>query len=77
MGAFEVPSASVRNSPSFRRSISHGRHVIELHASRGVETCTFVAFIYERVSKRLLRHFTGTDENELIRLALVWCEENS
>jgi hypothetical protein len=76
MGAFEVPSASVRNSPSFRRSISHSQHVIELHASRGAETCTFVAFIYERASERLLRHITGTDENEVIRQALMWCETN-
>jgi hypothetical protein len=66
----------MRNSPSFEQSIDRGCHVIELHASRGAETCTFVAFIYEKNSERLLRHITGTDENEVIRQALVWCEKN-
>jgi len=62
----------VRNSPSFQRSINHGHYVVELHASRSAETGTFVAFIYEKGSGRLLRHITGTDENEVIRQALVW-----
>jgi hypothetical protein len=34
----------------------------------------FATFIYEKGFERLLRHITGTDENEVIRLALVWCE---
>ena len=63
----------VRNSPSFQRSINHGHYVVELHASRSAETGTFVAFIYEKGSGRLLRHVTGTDENEVIRQALAWC----
>jgi len=66
----------VKNSPSFRRSIDHGHHLIELHAWRS-ETCTFATFVYAKSPERLLRHFTGSDENEVIRQALVWCEENS
>jgi hypothetical protein len=77
MGAFEAPSASVRNSPSFRRSIEQSYHMVELHASRHAETGTFVTFIYEKNSEQLLWHVTGTDENEVIRQALVWCEKNS
>jgi hypothetical protein len=56
--------------------MSHGQHVIELHAWRSVESGTFATFIYEKGSERLLRYFTGSDENEVIRLALVWCEAN-
>jgi hypothetical protein len=66
----------VRNSQSFQRSIDDGPHVIELHAWRSPETCTFATFIYEKGLERLLRHITGTDENEVIRQALVWCEAN-
>ena len=67
----------MRNSPSFQRSIDHGHYVIELHAWRSPETCTFATFIYEKDSQRLLRHITGTDQNEVIRQALMWCEKNS
>jgi hypothetical protein len=67
----------VRNSPSFQRTINHGHHVIELQARRSAETCTFAIFIYEKGSERLLRHITGTDENEVIRQALMWCEKSS
>jgi hypothetical protein len=67
----------VRNSPSFQRSIDHGNHVIELHASRSGDSGTFVTFIYEKDSERLLRHVTGTDEDEVIHQALVWCERSS
>jgi hypothetical protein len=84
MGAFDAsPNGSgcvcqeVRNSPSFQTSIDHGHHVVELHASRSAETGTFVTFIYEKDSERLLRHITGTDENEVIRQALAWCGQNS
>ena len=49
--------------------------MIELHAWRNTVACTFATFIYERVPERLLRHITGTDENEVIRQALVWCEK--
>jgi hypothetical protein len=63
----------VRNSPSFQRNVDHGNHVIEL-PWRSAEGCTFATFIYEKNSERLLRHITGTDENEVIRQALVWCE---
>jgi hypothetical protein len=64
----------VRNSPSFQRSISHSQHVIELHAWRSPEVCTFAAFIHDKSLPRLLRYMIGTDENEVIRQALVWCE---
>jgi hypothetical protein len=70
-------SKDVRNSPSFQCSIDHGHHVVELHASRSADSGTFVTFIYEKDSERLLRHITGTDENEVILQALVWCEVNS
>jgi hypothetical protein len=66
----------VRNSPSLQRSIDHGQHLIELHAWRSPETSTFATFIYEKDSEQLLRHFTGTDEAEVIRQALEWCEAN-
>jgi hypothetical protein len=66
----------VRNSPSFQRSIDHGHHVIELHAWRSPDTSTFATFIYKKDSERLLRHISGTDENEVIRQALKWCEKN-
>jgi hypothetical protein len=52
-------------------------HVIESQAWRSAETCTFATFIYEKGSERLLRHITGTDENEVIRQALVWCEREA
>jgi hypothetical protein len=42
-----------------------------------VESRTFATFIYEKAGERLLRHFTGSDENEVIRQALAWCEQNS
>jgi hypothetical protein len=66
---------NLRNSPSFQRKVDHGHFSIELHAWRSAESCTFATFIYEK--ERLLRHFTGSDENEVIRQALVWCEKNS
>jgi hypothetical protein len=50
--------------------------VIELHAWRSPETCTFAAFIYEKGQERLLQHITGTNENEAIRQAMEWCERN-
>ena len=67
----------VRNSPSFQRSIDHGQYVIELHASRRAETGTFVTFIYEKDSERLLRHIIGTDEDQVILQSLAWSEKNS
>jgi hypothetical protein len=36
-----------------------------------------VTFIYKKGSERLLQHITGTNENEVIRQALVWSEKNS
>ena len=50
--------------------------MIELHAWRSPESASFAAFIYEKAGRRLLRHFTGSDENEVIRQAVKWCEEN-
>jgi hypothetical protein len=67
----------VRNSPSFQRSIDYGQYVIELHAWRSADVCMFATFVYAKSPEWLLRHFTGPDENEVIRQALVWCDENS
>jgi hypothetical protein len=50
--------------------------VIESHAWLSPESASFATFIYEKAGERLLRHFTGSDENEVIRQALKWCEEN-
>ncbi len=72
-----VCQRKVRNSLSFQRSIDHEQYVIELHAWRSPESASFATFIYEKAAERLLRHFTGSDENQVIRQALVWCEENS
>jgi hypothetical protein len=66
----------VKNSPSFRRRIDHGHYAIELHGWRTPESCTFATFIYEKNPERLVRHITGTDEAEVIRQALLWCEAN-
>jgi hypothetical protein len=70
-------SQDVRNSPSFQCSIDHGHHVVELHAARSRDGGRFVTFIYEKDSERLLRHVTGTDEDEVILQSLVWSEQNS
>ena len=64
------------NSPSFQRSVDHGYHVIELHAWRSVESCTFTKFT-RKPAEQLLRHITGTNENEVIRRSLLWCDKNS
>jgi hypothetical protein len=77
MGAFEAPSAGMRNSPSFRRRVEHSNHVIELHASRHAETGTFVTFVYEKDSEQLLWPVTGSDEQEVILQSLAWGEKNS
>jgi hypothetical protein len=66
----------VKNSPSFERSVDHGYFSIELHAWGRAERNTFATFIYEQFGERLVRHFSGSDENEVIRQALKWCEEN-
>jgi hypothetical protein len=42
------------------------RFPIELHACRSAERSTFATFVYERSGERLLRYFTGSDENEVI-----------
>jgi hypothetical protein len=67
----------MKNSPSFQCSIDRGHHVVELHASRSRDSGTFVTFIYEKNSERLLRHVTGTDEDEVIIQSLAWSEKNS
>ena len=67
----------LRNLPSFQRSIGHGQYLIQLHAWRSPESDSFARFIYEKAAERLLRHFTGADENEVLRKARVWCDENS
>ena len=75
--AFVDNIPAVRNSPSFQRSIDQGHFSIELRAWRRAESGTFAMFVYEKVGERLLRHFTGSDENEVIRQAVMWCEKNS
>jgi hypothetical protein len=45
-------------------------------AWRSAERPTFATFVYQRSSERLLRYFTGSDENEVIWQALKWCEQN-
>jgi hypothetical protein len=67
----------MKNSPSFQCSIDRGHHVVELHVSRSRDSGTFVTFIYEKDSERLLRHVTGTDEDEVILQSLAWSEKNS
>jgi hypothetical protein len=38
----------------------------------------FATFIYEKAGERLFRErFTGSGQNEVIRQALMWCDENS
>jgi hypothetical protein len=49
--------------------------VVELHASRSGDSGRFVTFIYEKNSERLLRHVTGTDEDEVILQSLAWSEK--
>jgi hypothetical protein len=54
---------------------AHSAHAIG--ASRSGEGGTFVTFIYEKESERLLRHVTGTDEDEVILQSLAWSEKSS
>jgi hypothetical protein len=61
----------VRNSQSFQRSIDQGHFSIELHAWRSADAGIFATFVYAKSPERLIRHFTGSDENEVIRQALV------
>ena len=68
---------NLRNLPSFQQSIDHGSYSIEWHAWRSAVMPTFTTFVYERSSEPLLRHFAGSDENEVIWQALTWCERNS
>ena len=66
----------MRNAASFQQSIDDGVYSIELHAWRSAERPTFATFVYQRSGERLLRYFKGSDENEVIRQAMKWCEEN-
>jgi hypothetical protein len=68
---------NLKNSPSFQQGIDHGVYSIELHAWRSAELTTFATFVYQRSGERLLRYFTGSDENEVVWQALKWCEQNS
>jgi hypothetical protein len=63
------------NLPSFQQSIYRGQYVIQLHVWPSPEGARFTTVIFEKIGQRLLRHFTGSDENEFIRLARVWCEK--
>jgi hypothetical protein len=67
----------LRNLPSFQRSIDHGRYVIQLHGWLSPEGASFATFIYEKAAERVLRHFTGSDGNEVLREARIWRDENS
>jgi hypothetical protein len=51
--------------------------VIDLHLWQKDDHATFATFVYEKQSERLLRHFANTNETEVIRKALVWCERHS
>jgi hypothetical protein len=51
--------------------------VIDLHLWNGTDQPTFATFVYEKSSARLIRHFAGRDETEVIRKALVWCEQHA
>jgi hypothetical protein len=62
----------LRNSPSFQRIIDYDHFSVELHVWRSPEMNTFATFIYEKAGNWLLRHFTGSDENDVIRQARVW-----
>jgi hypothetical protein len=66
----------LRNLPSFQRSIDHGQYVIQLQAWPGPEGVSFTTFIFEKAAERLLRYFCA-GENEAIRQALKWGDENS
>jgi hypothetical protein len=41
--------------------------VLALHAWSSLEGASFLTFIFEKAGERLLRHFPGSDENEIIR----------
>jgi hypothetical protein len=70
-------SKEMRDSPSFQRGIEHGSYVIDLHLWQKTDHATFATFVYEKKSGLLLRHFANTNETEVIRKALVWCERHS
>jgi hypothetical protein len=77
-GSLVCWSKNLKNSPSFQRSIDQGPFSIELHTWRTAEKAMFATFIYEKAGERLFRlHFTGSNQNEVIRKAWVWCDENS
>ena len=67
----------VKNSPSFQRRIEHCSYLVDLHLWQTADQSTFATFVYEKAGERLLRHFANTDETEVIRKALVWCERHS
>ena len=50
---------------------------MELHAWRHAESGTFAMFVYEKIGERLLRHITGTNENEAIRQTMEWIQDAS
>jgi hypothetical protein len=58
-------------------SIDRGKYVIQLHSWRSPESSSLATFIFEKAGERLLRDFSGSDEYEVIRQALAWCDENS
>jgi len=55
---------NLKNPSSFQQSIDHGLYSIELHVWRSAERPTFATFVYRRSGERLLRYFTGSDEDE-------------
>jgi hypothetical protein len=67
----------VKDSPSFKGRVDHCAYLVEFHAWRREDSPTFATFVYEKAGERLLQHFTNTNETEVIRKALVWCEEQS
>jgi methionine aminopeptidase len=57
--------------------ISEKLHEAYKAARPGVKLAQITAFKVKQLQPRLLQHFTCSDENEVIRQALVWCDENS
>jgi hypothetical protein len=58
-------------------SLLHGPPTLFSSFLRSGDGATFVTFIYEKDSERLLRHVTGSDEDEVILQSLAWSEKHS
>jgi hypothetical protein len=74
---YQSGGKKVKDSPSFQRRIEHCSYIVDLHLWQRGDHSAFATFVYEKAGERLLRHFANTDETEVIRKALVWCERHS